>query len=73
MSPSTFDVYNMAALSSDDVNVLSSDSEGPLPLKIWPKGDNNSVEFLKQWIADNKAWLDQKLLEHGEAISSTPL
>lgn len=37
-----------------------------LPLMIRPEGGNNSVDFLKSWIAENKQWLNDKLLEHGE-------
>ncbi len=55
----------MATLDLEAVNVLSDSPEGPLPLKIRAKGDNNSVVFLKEWVATNKDWLDQKLLEHG--------
>lgn len=36
-----------------------------LPLMVRPEGGNSSVEFLKSWIADNKQWLHQKMLEHG--------
>ena len=51
------------ALTPEDVALPNEDV---LPLKIHPKGENNSVEFLKRWIADNQEWLDQKLLEHGK-------
>ena len=54
------------ALSIDDVTVSGKDI---LPLKIHPKGENKSAEFLKKWIGANKAWLDQKLLEHGNLIA----
>ena len=59
----------MATLDLGAVSVLSDSSEGPLPLKIRAKGDNNSVGFLKDWVATNKDWLDQKLLEHGNSPS----
>ena len=51
------------ALTPEDVALPNEDV---LPLKIHPKGENNSVEFLKRWITDNQEWLDQKLLEHGK-------
>ena len=37
-----------------------------LPLIIRPDDGNNSVAFLKNWIAENKLWLEEKLLTHGE-------
>ena len=37
-----------------------------LPLMIRPEQGNTSVNFLKTWIAENKQWLDEKLLEYGE-------
>ena len=51
------------ALSIADVNV----SNDVLPLKIRPKNDDTSIHFLKEWMAANKNWLDQKLLEHGKS------
>ena len=54
----------MAALEA--VNVLTRDDGEQLPLKIGPRGDKDTVDFLKRWIAENKEWLDQKLLEHGK-------
>ncbi len=65
----------MTALDLEAVNVLSDSTEGPLdlPLKIRAKGDNNSVVFLKEWVATNKDWLDQKLLEYGSSPSHAHL
>ncbi len=50
------------ALSVADVSI----SNDVLPLKIRPKDGNASLHFLKEWMAANKHWLDQKLLEHGK-------
>lgn len=36
-----------------------------LPLIVRPEEGKNSVEFLKNWVAGNKQWLDDKLLKHG--------
>ena len=38
----------------------------PLPLIVRPKDGKDSFEFLKSWVAENKEWIDRKLLEHGE-------
>lgn len=54
-------LVHIMALTVADVTV-----EGILPLKIGPKDGNTSTEYLKKWIAVNKEWLDQKLLEHGK-------
>lgn len=40
----------------------------PLPLFITPKDGNDSVYFLKQWVKNNKAWLEKKVLEHGKSV-----
>jgi len=37
----------------------------PLPLIVKPKDGNDSLAFLKSWVAENGEWIDQKLLEHG--------
>ena len=37
----------------------------PLPLIVRPKDGKNSFEFLRSWVAENKEWIDRKLLEHG--------
>ena len=39
-----------------------------LPLIVRPKDGNDSLIFLKSWVAENKEWLDHKLLEHGRAF-----
>ncbi len=57
----------MANLDLEAVSVLSDVTEGPLLLKIRAKGSKDSVQFLKAWVATNKDWLDQKLLEHGNS------
>ena len=36
-----------------------------LPLVVRPKGGKDSFEFLKSWVAENKEWIDRKLLDHG--------
>lgn len=36
-----------------------------LPLFIKPKNGQDSVEFLIQWIGENKELLKQKILEYG--------
>ena len=36
-----------------------------LPLFIKPKSEQDSVEFLIQWIGENKELLKQKILEYG--------
>ena len=41
----------------------------PTPLFVQPKDGNNSLEFLKSWTSENREWLDQKLLEHGEGLA----
>ena len=40
-----------------------------LPLFVIPKEGNNSVSFLKEWVKNNKSWLKQKLIDHGEFYS----
>ncbi len=52
----------MMALTTVTAVTISTDV---LPLKISPKDGNTSLQFLKKWMAANKDWLDQKLLEHG--------
>ena len=37
----------------------------PLPLIVRPKDGKDSFEFLRSWVAENKEWIDRKLLEHG--------
>ena len=54
-----------ASMALEDVNVLTCDDGEQLPLKIGPRGSKDTVDFLKSWIVENKEWLDQKLLEHG--------
>ena len=39
--------------------------EESLPLIIRSKVGNESVTFLKNWITENKEWIEAKLLEHG--------
>ena len=39
-----------------------------LPLIVRPKDGNDSLMFLKSWVAENKEWLDHKLLEHGKGF-----
>ena len=41
-----------------------------LPLMIRPEEGNSSVEFLKSWVAENRLWLDDKLLTHGEGVAA---
>ena len=36
-----------------------------LPLFIEPKGDKDSVEYLKRWVGENKKWLKEKIVQHG--------
>ena len=38
-----------------------------LPLFIKPKNGQDSIEFLIQWIGENKELLKQKILEYGKA------
>ncbi len=45
--------------------VLISSESDALPLIIRAKEGQNSVAFLKQWITENKEWLDAQLLQHG--------
>ena len=49
-----------------DVCVVSKDGPESLPLIVRPKDGNSSVEFIKRWVSDNKDWIDEKLLEHGD-------
>ena len=58
---------NMAWTSIAAVTV----STDALPLKISPRDGNTSLQFLKEWMAANKDWLDQKLLEHGRPYTSS--
>ena len=44
---------------------VSVDSESDLPLIIRATEGNDSVHYLKNWITDNKSWLEAKMLEHG--------
>ena len=53
------------ALTSIAAVTVSTDT---LPLKISPRDGNTSLQFLKEWMAANKDWLDQKLLEHGRPL-----
>ncbi|XP_064385200.1 dapdiamide synthesis protein DdaC-like isoform X1 [Halichondria panicea] len=53
------------ALTSIAAVTVSTDA---LPLKISPRDGNTSLQFLKEWMAANKDWLDQKLLEHGAIL-----
>ena len=50
----------------EGVQVVSGEEGKTLPLFIYAKEGNDSVDFLKEWIADNKAWLDAKMLQHGK-------
>lgn len=36
-----------------------------LPLIIRPRRGQESAEHLKSWVAENKEWLKNKLLQHG--------
>ena len=36
-----------------------------LPLMVRPKAGQDSAAFLQGWICRHRAWMDQKLLEHG--------
>lgn len=50
----------------DGVAICIREDGETLPLMIRPvEENNNSPEFLRNWIAQNKQWLDRKLLEHG--------
>ena len=56
----------MASTNHPDGVVICIREDGEtLPLMIRPVEENNSTEFLRNWIAKNKQWLDGKLLEHG--------
>ena len=57
------------ALTSIAAVTVSTDA---LPLKISPRDGNTSLQFLKEWMAANKDWLDQKLLEHGRPLYIKP-
>ena len=39
--------------------------ENTLPLIIRATEGNDSVDYLKKWIAQNKKWLEAKMLRHG--------
>ncbi len=56
------------ALTSIAAVTVSTDT---LPLKISPRDGNTSLQFLKEWMAANKDWLDQKLLEHGRPYKAS--
>ena len=56
----------MARTNPDGVAIGIREDGETLPLMIRPVEGNNSPEFLRNWIAKNKQWLDGKLLEHGE-------
>lgn len=42
--------------------------ETTLPLTIHATEGKESVDYLKGWIAQNKSWLEAKMLEHGKTI-----
>ena len=52
-------------MNPDDVAICIREDGETLPLMVRPVEENNSPEFLRNWIAKNKQWLDGKLLEHG--------
>ena len=41
------------------------EGEKTLPLIIRAVEGKDSVDYLKGWMLENKAWLDAKMLEHG--------
>lgn len=52
--------------------VSSSDGEGCLPLVIRALEGKNSLDYLKSWMAANKSWLEEKMVQHGEPGSALP-
>ena len=54
-----------ASMNPDGVAIYIREDGETLPLMIRPIEENNSPEFLRNWIVKNKQWLDGKLLEHG--------
>ena len=53
-------------MTPEGVTVLGGERGDGLPLIINAQVDNASVEFLVNWVANNKTWLDDMMLKHGE-------
>ena len=58
----------LTMMTPEGVTVLGGERGDGLPLIINAQGDNTSVEFLVNWVANNKTWLDDMMLKHGEYI-----
>lgn len=48
--------------------VASSDGEGCLPLVIRALEGKDSLDYLKTWMAANKSWLEEKMVQHGAIL-----
>ena len=55
----------MADSCEEDVFAGIREDGELLPLIVRPKGGKDSFDFLKSWVAENKEWIDRKLLDHG--------
>ena len=59
-----YSIYGKA-IAMDQVICEFREDGITLPLFIKPKNGQDSVEFLIQWIGENKELLKQKILEYG--------
>ena len=57
------------------VEVVCSEVEGEkaLPLVLRALDGKDSLDYLKSWMAANRSWLEEKMVEHGTQGVVTPI